>query len=152
MKSHGFNVIDSICRLRCPQTSTPPCLPASRTSILSSPSPVTSARFVYLSLADRMRRIDNPSFYFACVIVTVFRAPTFPNGRGRWKVAGGRLHRCLEEFNYIHSSHPLERIPLPAPLDHIPHPICDFRMNRPRWSLVLEHREDYFDIRPAGER
>jgi hypothetical protein len=51
----------------------------------------------------------------------------------------------------IRSSHPLERIPLPAPLNHVPHTIRDFRMNRPRWPVILGHRKDHCCLYLPGE-
>lgn len=65
---------------------------------------------------------------------------------------GGMLHLSLEEFDDTRSGHPLERIPLPTPLDHVPHVIRDLGVNRPRWPVVLEHREDYCSLRLTGER
>ena len=81
------------------------------------------------------------------------RAPALPNGGGRRKVAGGMLYLCLEELDDIGSSHSLGRCPSPAPLDHVPHAVRDLRMKRPRWPLVLDHREDYCGLLYlAGER
>jgi len=120
-------------KLRCPQTLTPSYLPPSRTSSLSLVSIpyVTFACFVYLS--HRLSVTDRQSIILFCVCHNYcVRAPAFLNDKGRRKVTGSLLHLCLEEFNYIRSSHPLERIPLPAPLYHIPHLIRGFRMNRPR--------------------
>jgi len=57
-------------------------------------------------------------------------AQAFTNRRGLRSVAGGLLHLCLEEVNGIRSRYPLERIPVPAALDHGPHAVRDFGMNR----------------------
>ena len=67
-------------------------------------------------------------------------------------VVGGPLHLCLEEVNDIVSSHPLEGVPVPAPLYRVPHAIRDFRVIRPCRSVVLEHREDYRSFDFPGER
>jgi hypothetical protein len=67
-------------------------------------------------------------------------------------VAGGLPRLCLEEVNHICGGHPLERVPLPAPLDHVPHAVRDFGMIRPRWSVVLEDCEDYCSFDISGER
>ena len=58
----------------------------------------------------------------------------------------------LENIDNLRSSHPVERVLVPAPLNHVPHPIRHFRMIRPRWSLVAKHREEYCGFDHSGER
>ena len=57
-------------------------------------------------------------------------------------MAEGPLHFRLEEFDNLRSGHPLKGTPFPTPLDHVPHPFRNLWMRRPRWSVVLEDRED----------
>lgn len=57
-------------------------------------------------------------------------------------MAGGLLHPRLEELDNFCCGHPLERAPFPTPLDHVPNALRNLRMSRPRWSVVLEDRED----------
>lgn len=66
-------------------------------------------------------------------------------------VAGGPLHLCLEEVDDVPSGHPLEGIPAPAPLDHVPHVIRDFRVIWSRWSVVLEYRKYHCSFDLSGE-
>jgi len=80
------------------------------------------------------------------------RAPALTNRRGLRSVAGGLLHLCLEDANGIRSSYPLERIPVPAALDHGPHAVRDFGMNRSRRSVVVEYGEDYCRLNSSCKR
>ena len=80
------------------------------------------------------------------------QTPAVPGGRGLRTGAGFLLHLRLEEFDHTCSSHPLEWIPFPASLNHVPHAIRDLGMDRPWWSVVLKHREDYCSLHLSSER
>lgn len=79
--------------------------------------------------------------------------------------AGAHVHRSmcmgcgwtslqfrLEDANDLRSSHPVERVSVPAPLNHVPHSIRHFRTDRSRRSVVVEHGKDYSGFDLASER
>ena len=59
---------------------------------------------------------------------------------GLGTVAGSLLQLGLEDVgNDLRSSlHPVGRVHVPAPLNHVPYAICHFRINRLRWSIVAD--------------
>jgi hypothetical protein len=72
-------------------------------------------------------------------------------GQASTTAAAALLRLHLEDVEGVRGGHPLERVPLPTPLNHVPDRIRDFRMDRPRWSVVLEHREDHGGLGPSGK-
>ena len=56
-----------------------------------------------------------------------------------------------EEVSDFWSSHSLEGVLVPTPLYHRPHTIRDFVVNRSRWSMVIEHREDHGGLELCGD-